>query len=44
MGPKPAAPESGELFISRLDELINLRHPLVRLALNDTQIPPHIDT
>lgn len=32
MGPKPAAPETDELLISRLDELINLKHPLVRLA------------
>lgn len=32
MGPKRAAPETDELFISRLDELINLKHPLVRLA------------
>lgn len=29
MGPKPVAPETDELFISRLDELINMRHPLV---------------
>lgn len=32
MGPKPTAPETDELFVSRLDELINMRHPLVRLA------------
>ena len=32
MGPKPSQPESGELFISRLDQLINMRHPLVKLA------------
>lgn len=32
MGPKPATPATDELFISRLDELINMRHPLVRLA------------
>lgn len=32
MGPKRAAPETDELFISRLDELINMRHALVRLA------------
>ena len=32
MGPMPSQPQSGELFISRLDELINMRHPLVRLA------------
>ncbi|WCM86374.1 IS5 family transposase [Acidovorax sp. NCPPB 3576] len=32
MGPKPSRPQSGELFISRLDELINMRHPLVKLA------------
>lgn len=32
MGPKPATPETDELFISRLDELINMRHPLARVA------------
>ena len=32
MGPKPTAPETEDLFISRLYELINMRHPLVRLA------------
>ena len=32
MGPKPTEPETDELFISRLDELINMRHPLVHLA------------
>jgi len=32
MGPKPAQPESGELFRSRLDEQINMQHPLVKLA------------
>ena len=32
MGPKPSQPQSDELFISRLDELINMRHPLIKLA------------
>jgi transposase, IS5 family len=32
MAPKPASPETDELFVSRLDELINMGHPLVRLA------------
>ncbi len=32
MRPKPSQPHSGELFRSRLDEQINMRHPLVRLA------------
>src|SRR5580765_3728240 len=32
MGPKRASPRSDELFRSRLDEQINMRHPLVRLA------------
>ena len=32
MGPKPSVAHSGQLFISRLDELINMKHPLVRLA------------
>lgn len=32
MGPKPSSPDSGDLFISRLDELINMKHPLVRMA------------
>jgi len=32
MGPKPVTPESDDLFVSRLDELINMRHALLRLA------------
>lgn len=32
MGPKPPVPRSDELFRSRLDEQINMSHPLVRLA------------
>ena len=32
MGPKPSQPESGELFRPRLDEQINMKHPLVKLA------------
>ncbi|MDA8522945.1 IS5 family transposase [Acidovorax sp. NCPPB 4044] len=32
MGPKPSQPQSGELFRPRLDEQINMKHPLVRLA------------
>lgn len=32
MGPKPSSPRTKALFINRLDELINLKHPLVRLA------------
>ena len=32
MGPKPATLGTNEVTISRLDELINLRHPLVRLG------------
>jgi len=32
MPPKPRAPASANLFVSLLDELINLKHPLVRLA------------
>jgi len=32
MGPKPRTPESNDLFRQRLDELVNLRHPLVQLA------------
>ena len=32
MRPKPSQPQSGELFRPRLDEQINMRHPLVRLA------------
>lgn len=31
MGPKPRAPESNDLFRQRLDELVNLSHPLVQL-------------
>ncbi len=32
MGPKPSQPQSGELFRPRLDEQLNMTHPLVRLA------------
>ena len=32
MGPKPSAPETDKTPVSRLDELINMRHPLVRLG------------
>lgn len=32
MRPKPSQPQSGELFRARLDEPINMRHPLIRLA------------
>ncbi len=32
MRPKPSQPDSGELFRPRLDEQLNMRHPLVRLA------------
>jgi IS5 family transposase len=32
MGPKPSQPQSGELFRPRLDEQINMQHPLVKLA------------
>ena len=32
MGPRPATPGTNEASISRLDELINMHHPLVRLA------------
>ncbi|GKT26444.1 hypothetical protein AVHM3334_21035 [Acidovorax sp. SUPP3334] len=32
MGPKPSQPQTAELFRPRLDEQINMRHPLVRLA------------
>lgn len=32
MGPKPRAPQGQDLFRSRLDAQINMRHPLVRLA------------
>jgi len=32
MGPKPSQPHSGELFRPRLDDQLNMQHPLVRLA------------
>lgn len=32
MGPKPSQPQTAELFRPRLDEQINMRHPLVKLA------------
>ncbi len=31
MGPQPSPPQTAELFRSRLDELLNMRHPLIRL-------------
>ena len=33
MGPKPSQPQTGELFRPRLGEQINMKHPLVRLAV-----------
>ena len=32
MGPQPSPAQTAELFRSRLDELLNMRHPLIRLA------------
>ena len=32
MPPKPSAPASADLFVSPLDELINMKHPLARLG------------
>ena len=32
MGPKPSPPQTAELFRPRLDEQINMKHPLVKLA------------
>ena len=32
MGPKPRTPENNDLFRQRLDELVNLSHPLVQLV------------
>jgi len=32
MGPKPAGPQSHDMFRQRLDELVNLQHPLAKLA------------
>ena len=32
MAPKPDTPKSNDLFRQRLDELVNLKHPLVQLA------------
>jgi IS5 family transposase len=32
MGPKPSAPKTDKRSVSRLDELINMGHPLVRLG------------
>ena len=32
MGPKSSQPQSGELFRPLLDEQLNMKHPLVRLA------------
>jgi len=33
MGPKPSQPQTAELFRPRLDEQLNMKHPLVRLAM-----------
>ncbi len=32
MAPKPSQPQTAELFHRRLDEQINAKHPLARLA------------
>ena len=32
MGPKKKAPSSGELFKKRLDDLVNMKHPLIKLS------------
>lgn len=32
MGPKPSGPQSEDMFRQRLDELVNLKHPLAQLA------------
>ena len=32
MGPKPAGSQSADMFRQRLDELVNLKHPLAQLA------------
>ena len=32
MGPQPSSPQTDALFINRLNELINLQHPLSRLS------------
>ncbi len=32
MGPKHSQPQTAELFRPRLDEQINMKHPLVKLA------------
>lgn len=32
MGPKPSVPPHNDLFRQRLDELVNLKHPLVQLS------------
>lgn len=33
MGPKPSQLQTAELFRPRLDEQLNMKHPLVRLAV-----------
>ncbi len=32
MRPKPSQPQTAELFHPRLDEQLNMRHPLIQLA------------
>lgn len=34
MGPKPSQSQTAELFLPRLDEQINMKHPLVRSSTN----------
>jgi len=43
MRPKPCHPQTGELFRPRLDEQLNMRHPLIRLAglMDWNQIEQH---
>lgn len=43
MRPKPCHPQSGELFRPRLNEQLNMRHPLIRLSglMDWNQIEQH---
>ena len=43
MRPNPSLPCTGELFCPRLDEQLNMRHPLIRLAglMDWEQITPN---
>jgi len=42
MRPQPSQPQTAELFRPRLDEQLNMRHPLIRLAALRPALPPRL--